>query len=169
MRRASRANVAYYGYIQRARRRDHRELRQAGRFAPALQQEAIAPPKELAQNERRSPPNGAAEKERAERAKVVARHLGRHREGRKEIGRLKRDEERLAKLVDRIAKALAAPPAPAKGMRSRGSPTRASRRSPFERLKGRLQLPVRGELTNQYGRRAKRGDLEGTVHPLGFR
>src|SRR6185369_587011 len=142
-------HIAYYGYIQRVMAAIIAELRQQGDSLLALQQEAIARRTDLAQNEAaQSTEAERLEKERAERAKVVARISGEIAKGRKEIGRLKRDEERLAKLVDRITKALAAPPAPAKGMKVERVPDASVASQPFERLKGRLQLPVRGELTN---------------------
>jgi len=151
-------HIAYYGYIQRVRAAIIAELRQQGDSLLALQQEAIARRTDLAQNEAAQSTEAARlEKERAERAKVVARISGDIAKGRKEIGRLKRDEERLAKLVDRITKALAAPPAPAKGMKVERVPDASVASQPFERLKGRLQLPVRGELTNQYGTTREEG------------
>jgi septal ring factor EnvC (AmiA/AmiB activator) len=151
-------HIAYYGYIQRVRAAIIAELRQQGDSLLALQQEAIARRTDLAQNEAAQSTEAARlEKERAERAKVVARISGDIAKGRKEIGRLKRDEERLAKLVDRITKALAAPPAPAKGVRVERVPDASVASQPFERLKGRLQLPVRGELTNQYGTTREEG------------
>jgi septal ring factor EnvC (AmiA/AmiB activator) len=93
------------------------------------------------------------EKERAARAATVKRLAGEIERGRKEIGRLKRDEARLTRLVEEIARALAAKPAPGKpGGRKVERVADASLASqPFASLKGRLRLPVRGELTGQFG------------------
>src|SRR6185503_827625 len=66
-------------------------------------------------------------------------------------------EERLAKLVDQIARALAAPPAPAKGKRVDRVADASASAQPFEHLKGRMHLPVRGELANQYGATREEG------------
>jgi len=145
-------HIAYYGYIQRARAAIISELRRQGETLVALEREAVTRRGDLAQNEAAQAAEAMRlERERAERVKVVARISGDIARGRKEIGRLKRDEERLAKLVDQIAKALAAPPAPAKGKRVDRVADASAASQPFEHLKGRMQLPVRGELANQYG------------------
>ncbi len=94
------------------------------------------------------------ERERATRAAVLARLAGDVAKGRREIGRLKRDEARLSKLVEEIARALAAKPAEGKGAHGRAVERVADASSasrPFASLKGRLDLPVRGELMNRYG------------------
>jgi len=94
--------------------------------------------------------------ERALRA-TTKRLAGEIAKGRREIGRLKRDEERLAKLVDRIARELAAPAKPGQGKRVDRVADASNASQPFERLKGRLQLPVKGELMNQYGASREEG------------
>jgi murein hydrolase activator len=74
--------------------------------------------------------------------------------GRREIGRLKRDEGRLAKLVEEIARALAARPVERAKPRGRAVDSVADASmaaKAFASLKGRLKLPVRGELANQFG------------------
>jgi septal ring factor EnvC (AmiA/AmiB activator) len=151
-------HMAYYGYIQRARAALIGELRTQGESLAALEQEAVAHRAELAQNESAQQAETARlQKERIARAAVVARIAGDIQRSRREIGRLKRDEERLARLVDQIAKALAAPPTPGKGKRVDRVPDASVSAQPFERLKGRLHLPVRGELTNQYGAAREEG------------
>ncbi|HUQ27024.1 MAG TPA: peptidoglycan DD-metalloendopeptidase family protein [Usitatibacter sp.] len=151
-------HMAYYGYIQRARAALIGELRRQGESLAELEREAVARRAELAQNESaQQEENSRLQKERAARAAVVARISGDIAKGRREIGRLKRDEERLARLVDRIARALAAPATPGKGRRIDRVPDASVSAQPFERLKGRLQLPVKGELTNQYGAAREEG------------
>jgi septal ring factor EnvC (AmiA/AmiB activator) len=151
-------HIAYYGYIQRARAAIISELRRQGDSLAALEREAVTRRGDLARNEAAQAAEAMRlEKERAERVKVVARISGDIARSRKEIGRLKRDEERLAKLVDQIARALAAPPAPAKGKRVDRVPDASASSQPFEHLKGRMQLPVRGELANQYGAAREEG------------
>jgi murein hydrolase activator len=145
-------HIAYYGYIQRARAALIGQLRRRGDDLAALEREATARRAELAANEsEQAGETRTLEKERAVRAAMVARIAGDIARGRREIGRLKRDEERLARLVDQIAKALAAPSAPGKGKRVDRVADASASAQPFERLRGRLQLPVRGELANQYG------------------
>ena len=151
-------HIAYYGYVQRARAAIISELRRQGETLGALEGEAVTRRADLARNEAAQAAEAIRlEKERAERVKVVARISGDIARGRKEIGRLKRDEERLAKLVDQIAKALAAPPAPAKGKRVDRVADASASAQPFEHLKGRMHLPVRGELANQYGTTREEG------------
>jgi septal ring factor EnvC (AmiA/AmiB activator) len=151
-------HVAYYDYIQRARAALIAELRRQGEAIAALGSEVAARRSELARNEAQQVAETARlQKERAARAAVVTRIAGDIARGRREIGRLKRDEERLARLVDQITKALATPAPPAKGRRVERVPDASVSSQPFERLKGRLQLPVRGELTNQYGAAREEG------------
>jgi septal ring factor EnvC (AmiA/AmiB activator) len=153
-------HIAYYAYIQRARAAIIAELRRQGDSLLALEREAVARRGDLAQNEAAQAAEATRlERERAERAKVVARISGDIARGRKEIGRLKRDEERLAKLVEQITKALAAPSPPAKGKRVDRVADASAASQAFEYLKGRLQLPVRGELTNQYGAAREEGAI----------
>jgi septal ring factor EnvC (AmiA/AmiB activator) len=151
-------HVAYYDYIQRARAALIAELRRQGDAIAALGQEALARRAELAQNEAASAAETATlEKERAARAAVVNRLAGEISRSRREIGRLKRDEERLSKLVDQITKALAAPSRPGQGKRVDRVADASTSSKAFDQLKGRLQLPVRGELMNQYGTTREEG------------
>ena len=151
-------HIAYYGYVQRARAAIISQLRRQGETLGALEGEAVTRRADLARNEAAQATEAMRlDKERAERVKVVARISGDIARGRKEIGRLKRDEERLAKLVDQIARALAAPPAAAKGKRVDRVADASASAQPFEHLKGRMHLPVRGELANQYGTAREEG------------
>ena len=148
-------HIAYYGYIQKARGELIGALREKAGQLEALDREARARRDEIAANHAEQAREARVlEKERAARAAVVQRLAGDIAKGRREIGRLKRDEARLSKLVEEIARALAAKPAP--GPRASGRPVEriadASLASkPFASLKGRLRLPVRGELMNQFG------------------
>ena len=148
-------HLAYYGYIQKARAELIGELRRKGEQLAVLERDALARRGELAENESaRAREARELEKQRAAHALVVARIAGDIARNRREIGRLKRDESRLTKLVEEIARALAAKPA--EGERARGRPVdrvadASSAAKPFATLKGRLHLPVRGELMNRYG------------------
>ena len=96
----------------------------------------------------------ALERERAQRAAVVARLADDIARSRREIGRLKRDEERLARLVEEIARALAAKPGSApqpKGRRVENVADASVAARAFATLRGHLKLPVRGELANRFG------------------
>ena len=148
-------HIAYYEYIQRERAAIIGELRRTGESLAAIEKDAMARRDELAQNEKdQAEETRTLERERAARAAVLARLAGDIAKGRREIGRLKRDEARLARLVDEIARALAAKPAEGKGGKGRAVDRVADASSsarPFASLKGRLNLPVRGELMNRYG------------------
>ncbi len=69
---------------------------------------------------------------------------------RREIGRLQRDENHLAQLVEKLSRMLAQPKS--KGMFSNDNlPDGRFDGSPFEQLKGKLTLPVKGEVSNKFG------------------
>jgi len=93
--------------------------------------------------------------ERAERRRVLARIAGEIRHDRKEIGALRADEARLSRLVEEIGRVLAARP--------RGYahiervPELGSASGAFDELRGKLRLPVRGELTRRFGTPRKTG------------
>ncbi|HEX7466156.1 MAG TPA: peptidoglycan DD-metalloendopeptidase family protein [Usitatibacter sp.] len=148
-------HIAYYGYIQRARAGIIGELKRKEETLAALGKDAMARRDELKQNERQqADETRKLERERAARAAVLARLAGEIQRSRREIGKLRRDEARLSRLVEEIARALAAKPA--EGTRKEGRAVdriadSSSSLKPFTSLKGRLRLPVRGELMNRYG------------------
>lgn len=147
-------HIAYYDYIQRARAQLLGELRAKAQEIAALERDARARRDELADNHSAQVrETRRLEQERAARAAVVARISGEIAKSRREIGRLKRDEARLAKLVEDIAKALAsrAAPAPRRGQAVDSVADASVASKPFASLKGRLKLPVRGEILNRYG------------------
>ncbi len=156
-------HVEYYNYIQRARADLIGQLRRKGEELAALATDAAARREEIAQNEAESVAEARKlERERLARAEAVQRIAGEIAKGRREIGKLKRDEARLSKLVEEIARALAArqrenaakpkpgtPAAPGKTIDNVADASVSAKA--FEALKGRLKLPVRGELTHRYG------------------
>ena len=101
------------------------------------------------------------EEEKRARAQVLVRISRDIEQQRREIGTLKRDESRLARLVEQLARLVARTPKPrpAGEPRARSEPLLQNERlpeaerdqGPFVRLKGRLALPVRGELANRFG------------------
>ncbi len=76
----------------------------------------------------------------------VSRQIDRQR---REISTLRRDENRLARLVDQLTRMLAR--AKPGTLRNERVPEPGGEGSPFAQLKGRLNLPVRGELRNRFG------------------
>lgn len=148
-------HLQYYNYVQRSRAEVIGQLRRKAEELAGLARDAAARREELAQNEAASADEARVlERERVARAAVVARLANEMALGRREIGKLKRDEVRLSKLVEDIARTLAARrpegrPAPGKRIDSVADASAAAK--PFEALRGRLKLPVLGELVNRYG------------------
>lgn len=83
--------------------------------------------------------------ERAERRQVLARIAEEIRAGRKAIGGLQADEARMTRLVEGLARTLAATP------RSARLPEPEGAEGPFSALRGKLRLPVQGELAGRFG------------------
>jgi septal ring factor EnvC (AmiA/AmiB activator) len=84
--------------------------------------------------------------ERRERRRVLERVAGEMRKSRKEIKVLRADEGRLARLVEQLARLID---------RAERRPEAQARKEPFSKLRGRLSLPLRGELIGRFG--AQRG------------
>ncbi len=81
--------------------------------------------------------------ERRERRRVLDRAAGEIRKNRREVAVLRADEARLGRLVEAL-----------------GRMASISASGPFSALRGKLPLPVRGELTGRFG--APRGGAAGT-------
>jgi murein hydrolase activator len=150
-------HLQYYGYIQRARASVIGELRQKAERLAALEKEAASRRDLLAENEAEAQrETRRLEQERIQRAAVVAKLAGDIAKGRAEIGKLKRDEARLARLVEEIARALARKAPEKKRATPKGQPVdrvadASTSSRPFAQLQGRLKLPVKGELANRFG------------------
>jgi septal ring factor EnvC (AmiA/AmiB activator) len=88
----------------------------------------------------------------AERRQVLARHADQIRKQRRDLETAQRNESRLAKLVEALARALP-PPAPRAQDRASRRPSApdAPATGAFGALKGRLPYPVRGELAARFG------------------
>ena len=80
--------------------------------------------------------------ERRERRRVLERVAGEVRKSRKEIKVLRADEARLGRLVAELARVIS---------RVERTPQPEARKEPFSKLRGRLSLPVRGELIGRFG------------------
>jgi len=150
--------LAYYGYIQKARADVIVELREKAAKLEALDRDARVERDALAANHAAQEAEARVlEQERVARAATVQRLSSDIARSRREIGRLKADEARLARLVDEIARAIvpkgepkAAAKAPAVAKVDRVADASLAAK-PFASLKGRLRLPVRGELANRFG------------------
>jgi len=89
-------------------------------------------------------------RERREQRRVFERASVEIRSTRRQMKVLVADEARLARLVEEIGKLLAARPGAGYG-RVTAVPEAGNTTGPFSQLKGRLRLPVRGELVGHYG------------------
>jgi septal ring factor EnvC (AmiA/AmiB activator) len=118
--------------------------------------------------------------ERNEREKLLSKLAAQIKKQRSEIATLKRDEQRMTQLVERLnrlvaekaarekaahEKAAKAAKAPAKsaarpplGVNTR-TPEAFQTDKPFSRLKGSLSLPVKGELMNRFGAPREEGGV----------
>lgn len=101
------------------------------------------------------------EKEQAERQRVYAEVSSDIQKSRKQLSTLKKDEERLTALMERLAKEAAAraKKKPPKRLANKSLPDADTGAGEFRKLKGRLRLPVIGELTNRFGSRRQDSGL----------
>jgi septal ring factor EnvC (AmiA/AmiB activator) len=88
--------------------------------------------------------------ERRERRGILARVSGEIRKSRRQISTLQADERRLARLVEEIVQTLKVHPG-AGFVRVETVPQLGALAGPFSRLRGKLRLPVRGELVGLFG------------------
>ena len=142
----------YFGHISRARANVIAELRDGLARLRELAQEAEQKSAELAAitTEQRVQ-RQRLEREKSARSVTLTKISREIQHRRREIGTLKRDENRLAKLVESLARLVAREPRPASSLRNERLPERATGGGSFSELRGRLALPVRGELTSRFG------------------
>lgn len=89
------------------------------------------------------------EKSKADRQRTLGKISKQLRTQRREIHRMQRNENRLAELVEKLTKMLSQPSSNTL-LRNENLPDNRFDGSPFEELKGKLTLPVRGEITNRF-------------------
>jgi len=145
----------YFGYISRARARLIEELRSHLTVIKDLAQQVEQQVAELAAiAAEQTVQKKRLEREKLARSQVLARISRNIQKQKHEIGTLKRDENRLTRLIEQLARIVARPPARAPAaprLKNERLPDRSGDDSPFRQLKGRLALPVRGELGNRFG------------------
>ncbi|HEX2648487.1 MAG TPA: peptidoglycan DD-metalloendopeptidase family protein [Burkholderiales bacterium] len=153
----------YLGYVSRASAQmigEHRaSLEALARLRLASEDKA----RELAALESRARADRETLlKERRERRRLFERIAGEVRAARKRIQVLLADESRLARLVEEIGKVLTARPGAGYLRVERAAQSGQDDSGPFSRLKGRLRLPVRGELVSRFGAPRGVGDSGAT-------
>ena len=163
--------LAYLSYVTRARVATIVRLKVKVAQLATLEVDARDKQARLATNaEEQKRARTTLVSERAGRQKVLGRLRAEIDKNRREVGRLKRDENRLTKLIEQIAAALAKKPEP----RRRPDETARIRKSgeavndvvdsgfvgrAFSSLKGKLKLPVKGELAGKFGAQREDGGL----------
>ncbi|OGS90392.1 MAG: peptidase M23 [Gallionellales bacterium GWA2_60_18] len=144
-------DLRYYQYIARDRAAWLTALR--GNLA-AVQAVSLATRKQRAELESLRAEQTAQKKtlEREQRARktMLGKISLQLRKQRREISRLQRNENRLAQLVANLTRMLAKPKSGSL-FRNDDLPDNRFDGDPFDRLKGKLTLPVRGEVTNRFG------------------
>lgn len=135
--------IYYVGYVSRAAaaliagyRRDLARLADMAAEADAKRTRVRAV--EQSARERRS----RLAREREARRRVLAQAGAQIRARRRQISVLRADEGRLSRLVEGLGRVLA---------RVEAVPEKTSQTAAFSGLRGRLRLPVRGELTGRFG------------------
>jgi septal ring factor EnvC (AmiA/AmiB activator) len=159
----------YYSYVSRARAELIDGMQDNLKQIEVINQQTTLALREieglkLAQEEERK----SLQAQKAERSKVLKKLSSKIAVQRNEIHKLKRDEKRLASLLERLAKiareqaetrrkqsqATQKKPADSKSgtvASNQALPTSKYDGSNFSSLKGKLNLPVRGDVTNRYG------------------
>jgi septal ring factor EnvC (AmiA/AmiB activator) len=96
--------------------------------------------------------------ERRERRAILGQVSGEIRKARRQISTLEADERRLARLVEEIVHVLKARPG-AGFARVESVPQLGALAGPFSGLRGKLRLPVRGELVARFGAPRQEGPV----------
>ncbi len=141
--------LQYYEYIARYRSAWIKTLR--GNFAKlnAVTVQARQKSEEIASLQAEQiTQSQALEREKRAHQQVLHKIAQQLKQQRREIGRLQRDETRLAQLLEKLSRVLAQPEG-ASGPDSR--PGNNLHKRPFNLLKGKLQLPVKGKISNKFG------------------
>lgn len=156
---ATARQLQYLAYVSRARAERIESLRESLVSLRALTEQTRARHAELRSLEREEATQKARlEQERAARQRVIDRTSTQIAQNRRQITTLRRDEQRLTELIQRLAREAERAREQAR-LRNRALPDASANAAAFARLKGRLRLPVIGELTNRFGSPREDGGL----------
>ena len=149
-------NLEYYGYIGRARAELIRQHRDSLAQLRALQEKTRQQNDDLTQvRQERVAQKKTLEAEKGARQQVLYTLSEQIRQQRKEIDTLVRDEKRLTRLIERLAKLAAAKPKPTTSAKPGQNVEKVADASlaglDFNRLRGKLALPVPGEILHKFG------------------
>jgi len=144
--------LAYVGYVSRAAAALVAAYRADLDALGGLEREAQAKRERLRSVEQASRADRARiVRERETRRRVFERSAAEIRRSRREISVLRADESRLSRLVEGLGRVLG---------RVEAVPEKGLQTEPFSRLRGKLRLPLKGELTGRYGAPRGAGGLE---------
>lgn len=164
-------DIHYFSYIAKARTQTIRDMQANLDKINKLNQETAVALKEVAElKQKQIAEKRTLQQQKLAKSKVVKSLSKQIASQRTEIKKLKRDEKRLAQLVDRLAQAALSKPRLSKKLtlKPKGDgdtepstqKTIASNQTlpsdevtgiNFSALKGKLRLPVRGDVTNRFG------------------
>lgn len=96
------------------------------------------------------------EKEQGARKTLLAKLNQKIASQRHEIGKLQNDEKRLTRLIEKLSRMVAKAPRekkakPAETVHNSAVPSPEDSDSPFRQLKGKLRLPIKGDLAGRFG------------------
>lgn len=142
----------YLGYVSRARAELIAALRASLDELNRLSKQVRVQSERLAKLEKEeTKQKKVLEKQKRARQKVLSKASDEIARQRSEITKLKRDEQRLTALIKKLAAEAERRRQQAR-LKNQALPDASANNSAFGKLKGRLRLPVIGELTNRFGR-----------------
>jgi len=143
--------MRYYEYIARGRSTWLNTLRvNLAQLNEIVQQTQQKSGEIAALQEEENAQQKILEKDKLARQQVISQFAQQLKQQRHEIGRLQRDENRLSQLVAKLSKILTRKKN--KGVFNNDKlPDNRFDGKPFEQLKGKLTLPVMGEVVNKFG------------------
>lgn len=150
-------NLHYFSYVARARAELIGSLKKNLGQVAALNEQTASALKQISElKTEQEAQRKQLESEKAERKQLLSKLATQIKAQRGEISKLQRDEKRLSDLVKRLARIVPAQPKPQKqsqepGRKNDSVPTPAFSGGNFAALKGKLHLPVRGNITNRFG------------------
>ncbi len=169
-------HMYYYSYVSKARAESIQGLKSDIAQLKLAEDETRATAKELAElREEEARQKKKLLTERQKRKNMLDKISGQIKNQKREVGKLKQDEARITQLVERLAKMLAQKKKKPKPAAAQTAPDNAKPGAPviqndeepddsfrgttFASLRGKLKLPVRGELANRYGSPREGGGL----------
>ena len=167
-------DVQYFSYVAKARASLINQMQGNLNKISKLNDETASALKEVADlKQKQVDEKRALESQKQEKSKVVRNLSQQIAAQRTEIKKLTRDEKRLSELVERLARIIPPPPkkvrpkrtpansnnteiaannnAPKEVLANNAEPSQELSGTNFAALRGKLRLPVRGDVTNRFG------------------